>query len=107
MLALPTGTEVDLSADVVYLGRRPSPNAAFPQAQLVEIHDGTVSKTHARLERRDDGWAIADLDSTNGTVLVGADGAEREIEPGEIVAVTERFFVGDAVVRLTRADDGR
>ena len=33
--------------------RRP---AAYPDAQLVAIQDGTVSKTHARLELREDDW---------------------------------------------------
>ncbi|MFE7843858.1 DUF5684 domain-containing protein [Microbacterium sp. NPDC057407] len=106
-LVLPTGTPVALLADVVLVGRRPSPSTAYPNAQLVEVHDGTVSKTHLRLERHGDEWSVTDLQSTNGTILIASDGSEREIVPGAAHRAPGRLLIGDAEVRLTADDAGR
>ncbi len=106
-LALPSGERVELTADVVVVGRRPTPSSAFPGAQLVRVADGTVSKTHARLQRDGALWHIVDLGSTNGTVLIGSDGGETEIEPGSLHPVPARFLVGDAEVSLVTDEGGR
>ena len=100
----PSGSEVPLRAEVVILGRRPVADAAFPGAQLVAIQDGTVSKTHARLELRDDAWYITDLDSTNGVLFATLMGTEVEAPPGVEVEAGDRFLLGDAEVRLVRGD---
>ncbi len=103
-LGLPMGRSVELTGTVVLLGRRP--DAGDSDAQLVPVQDGTrtVSKTHARLELLDGSWHIVDLDSTNGVVLLGADGGETEIAPQQRVALTERFLLGDAEFTLAGAD---
>jgi hypothetical protein len=103
MLVLPSGSPVELHADVVLVGRRPAPSAAYPNAQLVEVDDGTVSKTHMRLERHGEEWSVTDLHSTNGTILIASDGAEREIAPGAAHRAPARLLLGDAELRL--ADD--
>ncbi|MBD3943952.1 FHA domain-containing protein, partial [Microbacterium sp. NEAU-LLC] len=103
-LVPPTGDPVALTADVVILGRRPSADAEHPGAQLVSIHDGTVSKTHARLQLRDDRWYVVDLDSTNGVLFSTVMGTEVEATPGEEVEAGERFLLGDAEIRLQRSD---
>jgi len=100
----PTGDPVALTSDVVILGRRPSADAAFPTAQLVPIQDGTVSKTHARLQLRDDRWYVVDLDSTNGVLFATVMGTEVEATPGVEVEAGDRFLLGDAEVRLQRSD---
>lgn len=47
----------------------------------VVVADDSVSETHAKLQRRDDGWYIVDLGSTNGTYVAGTRIAEeRRIE---------------------------
>ena len=77
----------------------------FPDAQLVSIDDETrVSKTHARLALRDDHWYVTDLDSTNGVLFATLMGTEVEATPGEEIEAGERFFLGDAEVRLQRSD---
>jgi pSer/pThr/pTyr-binding forkhead associated (FHA) protein len=37
----------------------------------VVIKDESVSDTHAKLQRRDDGWYVCDVGSTNGTYVGG------------------------------------
>lgn len=103
-LVPPAGDPVALSADVVILGRRPARDPEFPQAQLVAIQDGTVSKTHARLRLRDDRWYVTDLDSTNGVLFATVMGTEVEVPRGEEVEAGDRFLLGDAEVRLQRSD---
>ncbi len=47
----------------------------------IAIDDDSVSDTHAKLQRREDGWYVADLGSTNGTYVGGARLAgERKLE---------------------------
>ncbi len=103
-LIAPNGETVDLTSSVVILGRRPGHDSAYPDAQLVPVADETrtVSKTHARLELRGDTWYVTDLDSTNGVLFATLMGTEVEAPPGEEIEAGERFFLGDAEVRLTR-----
>lgn len=105
-LVPPSGTPIDLTSTVVILGRRPGPDSAYPDAQLVPISDETrtVSKTHARLELRGDTWFVTDLHSTNGVLFATLMGTEVEAPPGEEIEAGERFFLGDAEVRLSRSD---
>ena len=63
-----------------------------------------MSKTHARLELHMDAWRITDLDSTNGVVVTGDNGAEREVSPGAAHEVDGLFLLGDAELRLRRRD---
>ena len=78
----PGGTSVPIGSDVVLLGRRPKLESAHPGAQLISIDDGTVSKTHARLELRGDTWWVTDLNSTNGTVVRTQTRAPRLLHSG-------------------------
>lgn len=105
-LVPPNGVPVDLTSDVVILGRRPTMDAAHPGAQLIAIADETrtVSKTHARLQLRGETWYVTDLDSTNGVLFATLMGTEVEAPPGEEIEAGERFFLGDAEVRLTRSE---
>lgn len=101
-----TGRPIALTSDVVILGRQPAPDPAHPRAQLVALDDRTrtVSKTHARLQLHADGWQLTDLHSTNGVLLPTVLGTEVEIEPGSTVPAGERFLLGDAELRLVRAE---
>ncbi|WP_345801519.1 DUF5684 domain-containing protein [Microbacterium sp. AZCO] len=105
-LTSPSGARVPLTAETVILGRRPSIDPEFPGAQLVSLDDDTrtVSKTHARLELRDDRWYITDLASTNGVLFTTLMGTEVAATPGEATEAGERFLLGDAEVSLSRSD---
>ena len=37
----------------------------------VQLADDSVSETHAKLQRREDGWYVVDMESTNGTYVAG------------------------------------
>ena len=63
-----------------------------------------MSKTHARLELRDDKWWVTDLDSTNGVLFATVLGTEVEATPGVEAEAGDRFLLGDAEVRLVRSD---
>jgi hypothetical protein len=103
-LVPPTGNPVEIGSEVVILGRRPAPDPAHPGAQLIAIQDGTVSKTHARLQLREDRWYVTDLGSTNGVLFATLMGTEVEAPTGEEVEAGDRFLLGDAEVRLVRSD---
>lgn len=98
------GAPIPLTADVVIIGRRPHREPDYGDAQLVAIQDETrtVSKTHARMELTADGWTIVDLDSTNGVILIGEDGVEKDAAAGCPEKLTTRFLLGDAEFGLRR-----
>ena len=100
----PAGESIAISSDVAILGRRPAPDAEYPRAQLIRIDDSTVSSTHARLELRKDTWYITDLGSTNGVVFATLMGTEVEAPSGVEVEAGDRFFLGDAEIRLVRSN---
>ena len=104
-LVPPTGDPIALVSDVVILGRRPASDSEHPTAQLVAIQDGTVSKTHARLQLRGDRWYVTDLNSTNGVLFATLMGTEVEATPGEEVEAGDRFLMGDAEIRLVRSEE--
>ncbi|TQJ29759.1 DUF5684 domain-containing protein [Microbacterium sp. SLBN-146] len=104
-LVPPAGGPVAIGAEVVLLGRRPTADPAHPGAQLISIDDGTVSKTHARLELRDEKWFVTDLNSTNGVVFATLLGTEVEATPGVAIEAGDRFLLGDAEIRLVRSTE--
>ncbi|MFN3866961.1 MAG: FHA domain-containing protein [Demequina sp.] len=82
LLVFDTGQRATLSlGSAINLGRRPA--AAEPTDLLVTVEDpeGTVSKTHARLEHSRGRTWVTDQGSTNGTELLDDDGITR-LAPG-------------------------
>lgn len=60
----------------------------------VTLSDSTVSREHAAFVRRDTGWWVVDLNSTNGTSVNGQAAAEHPVHDGD------RITLGDAVVEF-------
>jgi hypothetical protein len=60
-LVPPSGAPVEITKDSVLVGRDPS-------CDLV-VADGSVSRRHARVERRGESWAVVDQGSANGTFI--------------------------------------
>ena len=90
----------------IYEVRSPLAHIGRGSHNDVVIADDSVSETHAKLQRRDDGWYVIDLDSTNGTYVAGTRiAAERKVEGAPDV----RFGGVKAVFRPrdTAADAGK
>lgn len=52
----------------------------------VVLSDSNVSRRHAELRRDGDGWALADLGSTNGTLVNGKIAKEHSLADGDRIA---------------------
>ena len=82
-LLLPGGVApVELDRPVV-VGRKPKAHDEYPDARLVPITDPsrTVSSSHALFGLDDTGLWLADLDSTNGTVVTSPEGVQAAVHP--------------------------
>ncbi len=81
----------ELVKDAVTIGR---PDSALQHYPDVEIEmDDAVSRRHAEVVRRDDGYYLVDAGSTNGTMLNGEmlpPQAERKLAHGDRIRVGER-----------------
>jgi hypothetical protein len=84
-----TGTTVPLKESGVLLGRN-------PECTLV-LDDDFASGRHARIFRRDAGWFVEDLGSTNGTFL----GSARLTEPMP-VEVGSTMRIGKTIFELRK-----
>jgi Protein of unknown function (DUF3662)/FHA domain len=64
----------------------------------VVLADPNVSRTHAQLRREGERWILADLGSTNGTLVNGRQGAEHELGHGDRLSfgTSELIFQLDA-----------
>lgn len=94
------GPSLPLTATRVLLGRDPS--GSDPTALELALPDAsrTLSKLHALLEFEGGRWIVTDLDSTNGVVMIEADGAQRLLPPGGSSPVAEGFVLGRVALRL-------
>ena len=88
----------------VLLGRKPASTSPDTHALSIPDTTRTLSKVHARLDLGDDGWAITDLNSTNGVLVVGADGSETLLDPGAAVLVEGRFILGKVGMSISFED---
>lgn len=80
--------EIPLRGDEVLIGRSSASANVHPDVDLGS--DVGVSRKHAALRRRGDGWVIVDLGSTNGTILAGKPlpaGEETALAEGDVVNV--------------------
>lgn len=62
-LILATGQRIDITEDIVKIGRHQSCTIVFA--------DSNVSRVHAQLQRSSTGWLVVDLGSTNGVKVNG------------------------------------
>jgi pSer/pThr/pTyr-binding forkhead associated (FHA) protein len=58
------GTKYELHTSLGHIGRGAHND--------VRLSDESVSETHAKLQKREDGWYVVDMDSTNGTYVGGS-----------------------------------
>lgn len=57
------GKRYEIRGPLAHVGRGPHND--------VVVMDASVSDAHAKLQRRDSGWFVVDMDSTNGTYVAG------------------------------------
>jgi len=77
--------EFPLQGDVVTLGRDP--------ASDIPIDADVVSRHHARLERRDSGYEIVDLGSTNGLRFQGQAVDRKALASGDTLRIGRTIFL--------------
>ena len=59
-----------------------------------ELADGSVSRSHARLNAGPDGWVLTDLGSTNGTRVNGwIVNRPQVVRPGDVVTFGQQTVV--------------
>lgn len=99
------GTAAVVPLDLpVIVGRRPGATRVGehpePRRLVLPADRVDVSGRHARLEQLGETLVVADLGSTNGTVVHWSSGAPRRLRPGESCAVLPDALVelGDGVV---------
>ncbi|MBN1192223.1 MAG: DUF3662 domain-containing protein [Coriobacteriia bacterium] len=71
--------DVALNGDEVIVGR-------LAECQI-RLSDVNVSRRHAAFIRLEEGWAISDLDSTNGTYVNGRDVDHARLSDGDVVEI--------------------
>lgn len=88
LLVLDDGKSIELAHHNL-LGRDPVGGPEDGQVHLIPVVDQTrsVSKTHLSVSYRDAAWKVVDRHSTNGAAVVGPDGTERPLRPGELTEV--------------------
>lgn len=74
-LLLPTNDRYVLDEHTVVVGRSPECD--------ISIVDSNVSRRHAEIQPRGDGFVVVDLGSTNGTRVNGVRVSERELQDGD------------------------
>src|SRR5271157_2763011 len=80
------GRTFPLNKEVTVLGR--------DAACEIVLSDHGVSKRHARINRKDDGFHIEDLHSTNGTTVANQELTEsRRLEDGNLIEIGDTQFV--------------
>lgn len=103
-LVLDDGRKFALSGASVVIGRNPTGEAG-EQRLAISDTTRTLSKTHARLVVHDDEWRLTDLHATNGVVVVGDDGSETLLDPGESVIGNGRFILGEVGMHVIAERD--
>ncbi|MBI2894085.1 MAG: sigma 54-interacting transcriptional regulator [Deltaproteobacteria bacterium] len=81
---------VSFAGDALTVGREPDNTLPLP--------DGSVSRYHARFERRDGGVWVGDLGSTNGTIVNGRYVMEALLADGDLVRI------GDTLLKFVARD---
>ncbi len=97
-----SGQEFPLSGDEVTIGRAADATVSVP--------DTSVSRKHALLRKTEDGWAISDLGSGNGTQVNGETLTdEQALAPGDVIVLGDsefQFSDGTGALREAAAPAG-
>ena len=78
-LVFADGTRLELGAETVTIGRMPS--------CTVPIADPKASREHCAIRPAPDGFTLADLGSTNGTLVNNARVTTRDLRDGDVITI--------------------
>ncbi len=80
-----SGQEFPLSGDEVTIGRAADATVSVP--------DTSVSRKHALVRKTEEGWAVSDLGSGNGTIVNGEQISEEQpLAPGDVITLGDSEF---------------
>ncbi len=81
--------EYILDKDVITIGRQSPADGIFPDIDLTEVdEEAYVSRRHARILRKDDGFIFEDLGSSNGSFINNvriAQGVQQFLNEGDVI----------------------
>ena len=86
-LILATGQRIDLTDDIIKIGRHQSCTIVFA--------DSNVSRVHAQLQQDSTGWLVVDLGSTNGVKVNGT-----KISKEKLLADGDELAFGTSTARF-------
>jgi ABC transport system ATP-binding/permease protein len=87
------GTRFDVRSPLAHIGRGAHND--------IVVMDDSVSDSHAKLQRRDSGWFVVDMNSTNGTYVAG-----RRISGEQSIGSTAAVRFGGVKVIFREEPDG-
>jgi pSer/pThr/pTyr-binding forkhead associated (FHA) protein len=92
--------KVSVNSETVTIGRSPD--------NTIVIDDPSVSRKHARITRKGDGYYLEDLNSTNGVTIDGVSVDGKEIEQGAVVKLGKiEIGVGSPMIDTKLHEENR
>jgi pSer/pThr/pTyr-binding forkhead associated (FHA) protein len=89
LVAEGSGVEYMLDKDVINIGRQSPADGIFPDIDLTDVDkDAYISRKHARILRKDDGFIFEDLGSSNGSFINNvriAQGVQQFLNEGDTI----------------------
>lgn len=94
--------EFILDKDVITLGRQSPADGIFPDIDLTDVdEEAYISRRHARILRKDDGFIFEDMGSSNGSFINNvriAQGVQQFLNDGDVIRL------GKTVMNLQKLD---
>jgi pSer/pThr/pTyr-binding forkhead associated (FHA) protein len=105
-IVLEDGTQQGVGGQVLIGRQVKKADPRWPAARLLSVADGTksVSKVHALVEADSSTFSVTDLGSTNGVIIVTADGTEIDLASGSRgeVPAGATIVLGNYVIKVEK-----
>src|SRR6187402_1993434 len=92
-----SGPPFEVTKDSALIGREPSCD--------ISITDGSISRRHAKIEKRGDGWAVVDQASANGTFIDSQKVGEADLKAGQELRLGAVAFKVEIIGAAAPMDD--
>lgn len=91
--------EFILDKDVITIGRQSPADGIFPDIDLTDVDDEAyISRRHARILRKDDGFIFEDMGSSNGSFINNvriAQGVQQFLNDGDVIRLGKTVMTLD------------